>query len=888
MRFGFGFWILDFFWNSKKKLRPVHFPHSYSHTMGLDDPAACKKYIRMRLPDSFLTNEQWLKKHNEHSGKVSFLVLDFLLHIHQIAHSNKLSFDMVQSKLKKVFTDFISSFPRLNTMVVLLDEQEFTPLGKIPTQQSRSDSLTMEERSSIMEGGVLENVDASMNESIDETFKDHPDVVCGKKTAFAVFFSKYVRTRALRKDLTRMVTKTLIDLIEEKRIPYGLRIYIDGISYSTYYAPSSSFFHTEDGQDMSSTTSLSSTGSFSGTSGTQESGGTPLLKRRKSISAVGDVSAHTHMDKDYIRLCKLDVIQNEHNETVAKPVWLTKKDQDADIFGGFDGGMKRPYMGESDVKIPYYLWKIASMLDYRLKRDGEENGRTGEDTPYEVTVYISSWDSDCIPLSLMAMSGVFKMYPRLVPRKDKSPDTGVPRGGEHNSPRAVLRVLLDSRQGGSFRDMLKYREALAEGVEHPKYPKKKDQFIVFRRRFVSSHEDEYLTDIMDIGYLIYDIKSHFLVRYPLCKNPVETLCLFLMCGGTDYVRSLPGVGFSTMRSVFDAGGYLLLANAISIQCEKQDDGKLKMGISINETDVLGFYNLCVRFALPHGSMGGVSSTMTTKKKDLTKKINASKKALEELKKALHPTNSAGHTPQDMEEAIRTMEMKREFLESFLWASHYDFLTEVSTKIQEEDSEEGEEELANYLGEISGMTECEHDDWDEVDDALRSKKRENIKRTRKTLETKHKKAQNLVQKLSEDEKKWTQAQKKEVDKLIGKNTLSGKEAIAKLRTSVPDPRAMSDEEVYATRPACITDIKGLEEIKPLVRTLVWCLIYWRTAPFVCLRDTQTLRSTCLSGEDGEMSVFGYKSTYRRGNKRKKRTVAMADKVSPGKTISITLK
>jgi hypothetical protein len=857
--------------------------------MGLKDSGACKSYLRTRLPRSFLNNYSWLNEHQQHSGKVSVLVLDFLLHIHQIAHSSKLSFEMVQKKLKNVFINFIASFPRLHTMVILLDEQEYTPLGKVPTQQTRSDSLTMEERSTIIEGGVLEKVDHTVLDSIEEAFKDHPDVVANKKNAFAVFFSKYVRTRALRKDMMRLITNTLIDLVEEKRIPYGLRVYIDGISYATYYAPSSSFFHTEEGQDMSSSMSLS----LAGEEG--EGASMPMLKRRKSISAVADVHAHSHAEDKYIRLCKLDINTNEDDETVVKPVWFTKEEQDSDIFGGFDGGIRRGYMGESDVKIPYYLWKIATMMDHQLKEGLAEGVYTTDPSSspvFGMTVYISSWDSDCIPLTLFAMNGIYQAFTSLYPchpdRIEEDQDGGGTARGERRSPCAVLRVLLDGKQGGSCWDLEDFKRAAANGDhEKRRNSKKKKEYSLNYDRFVSPDEDEYLTEVIDVGFLTHDAKVYFSNFYPVSRNPVETLCTFLMCGGTDFVRSIPGVGFSTLRAVFDAGGYLLLSEAISPSCERSDTGLVR-SFRINESCLLGFYNLCIRYALSYGSMGKVSTEITSRKKTLRSKINKTKKVLDELRKSDIPADEEGHTHEQMEEAIDRMEKKREFLDYFLWKDHYVSLLEVSSKMREDDAEKAEEELANYLGEISGMDECEHEDWDNLHGALRKKKQDNVKKTRDAMKKKHKKAQDLIQKLSEDETKWTQAQSRAVTTLIGAHSLSGKEAIAKLRVNVVDPQTLSDADVYATRRASITDISGLKEVKPLVRTLVWSFIYWNMAPFFCIRDSKTLRSTRVDEGEEAPSVFGFKSGMREHNGKRKRTVLLADAVSPGKTITVCLK
>lgn len=897
--------------------------------MGLEDPQTCKSYLRVRFPGSFLNNEQWLKESFDNSEKVSFLILDFLLHIHQIAHVNKLSYEIVQTKLKGVFTHFISSFPSLKTMIVLLDEQEYTPLGKIPTQQSRSDSLTMEERSSIVEGGVLENAEQSVIESIDKTFERHPDVLSGKKNPFAVFFSKYVRTRALRKDMMRLITNSMIDLIKEKRIPQGLRLYVDGISYSTYYAPSSSFFHEEhekygkspslDGQDKHK------------------------LMKKKSISSTSSVNAHLHMDEKYINVCRLDIqYDEEEDETHVNPIWFDKEEADKEIFGGYQGGIRRPFIGESDIKIPYYLLKIAGMIESRLRKDKEEEeaSRNNEketynnysasnfSIKYDVNVFVSSWDSDCIPICLLAMNNVYQLYSNIVPydeedsgenNDDKSmelvdKDKGnMPRDVTSTS-RAIFRVLLDTKQGGSCWDLLSYKRGVSEGNDALKRSKKKSEFSLLHRRFVDVDEDQYLTDIIDISYMTKDVKDYFHVFYPLSRNPIETLCVFLMCGGTDFVRSLPGIGFGTIRYTFDAGGYLLISRAIKnscsmVPCEKEEEKKesegfLRLFLSIDESCIMGFYNLCIRFAIPHGSMGKVSGELVLRKKKLTSKMNKLKKVMKEIEEGnYNPSEKDKDLPifeslDEVEEAINLMQKKRAYLDSFLWRSHYTFVKEMSKELETENNKKAEGDLVDYFGEISGMTDGEHEDWSDLHKSLRKAKEKNIKNTRETLIKKYQETQTLIKKLPEDRNKWTESQNKKVNSLIGKNSLQGKEAIAKLRNDITDPIQMSDEEVYNTRRSCITDIKGYSDIKPIVRTLIWNNIYWKFSPFFCLRYTKYLGSitenddSLSNGKEGEIekiSFYGYKKEMIQDEKgKRKRTVVLSEKVSQAKTIRIKLK
>jgi hypothetical protein len=773
----------------------------------------------------------------------------------------------------------------MNTMIILLDEQEFTPLGKIPTQQTRSDSLTMEERSKILEGGVLENVDNNTLDSIEEAFGDHLDVLSNKKNAFAVFFSKYVRTRALRKDMMRMITKTVISLVEDKRIPKDLRIYIDGMSYSTYYAPSSSFFHTEDGQDMS----LSS-GSNGGTTDER----TPMLKRRRSISAVADIPAHSHMDDQHIRLCKLDITQGNGRETVVKPVWFTKEEQDTDIFGGYDGGNRRPYMGESDVKIPYYLWKYADMINNRLEEDTKLDTSSHGRYNYDVNIYVSSWDSDCIPLCLMAMDGIFSCFENIHSEYKNESDSSEE---EHPSCKAILRVLLDTKMGGSCWDFLSFRKNSSEGNTSVINSKKKSEYSVHLRRFVEAHEDEFLTEILDVGSMIGQIRNYFDIFYPLAEYPVDTLCLLFMCGGTDYVKSLPGVGFATIRSVFDAGGYFLLYKSIKYSFENKKDTRT-VKFEVNEQCLMGFYNLCVRYVLRLGNMGDVYKQLNAMKRSLSEELKNKKEKLDSL---VHLGISVGDEDdqgplvvESIEREINEIEMRKEYLQSFLWRSHHIALKQSSKKINENACKKNIDYLVNYLGDLSGMSDKQHEDWKTVDMVLKKKKLEKITKARKKMLDNFNLAQKLVRSLPDDKSTWSKDQLKKTTALIGKNDLPGKEIIAKLRNDVKDPRPMTNIEVHATTRASVADIRGSDELAVIVRTLVWNLMYWKLAPFVCLRDTESMRSTAVlkkeAGEEKEESVYGFKSVYKMDNtnKRRKRNIEMARDVCDGLSIAIQLK
>jgi hypothetical protein len=629
--------------------------------MGLDSPAEWKKLLRSRLPGGWLTNGQWLKKQTEHAHLVQYALLDFLLHIHQIAHINTLTYEILMSKLKSVFTHFMASFPNMHTMILLLDEEEYTPLGKVPTQKARKDSLTMEERKCIVEGGVMEEVDHSVIESIEDTFSSHPDVAASKRTAFSVFFSKYVRTRALRKDMVRMITKCLMDLFSDGKMPSSLRVYIDGMAYSSYYAPSHSFFQTEDAARNGGTGSPS-----------------PMLKRRHSVSSnVGDIQAHSHKDGEHLRVCRL--VRREEDDRV-EPVWFSVEDGDNEIFHGFSGTFDRPNMGESDIKIPYYLWKIAEMLH---SIEEEEDAKT--------SIYISSWDTDCIPISLLAMDDIHRKFPSVVDS---------------------LSVLLDTKQGGSCWDLLSTSS---------KKSSRRTEFSLSLNRNVFPHEDEFLSDIVSVGHMVPVLRDHFRVFHPgfSSGNEIEVYCLFMIVGGTDYVNSLSGIGTSAVRVVFDVGGYRLLSEAVTSRNEDNESHR-SIQMKYDESKIRAFYNLCLRYNLGVGQISKVKTAMTKEKTKLTKQIKELKTSIEAM--------TMTEMREEAEEDLREKEKERAFLNGFLWMDHHQFLIESSASIEEGD-EKAKEKLVEYIDETTGIGQKEADAWEDIFGKMIRKRRERIKKAR---------------------------------------------------------------------------------------------------------------------------------------------------------------
>lgn len=309
---------------------------------------------------------------------------------------------------------------------------------------------------------------------------------------------------------------------------------------------------------------------------------------------------------------------------------------------------------------------------------------------------------------------------------------------------------------------------------------------------------------------------------------------------------------------------------------------MSISVDIDEAGILSFFNLCIRYALGLGAMGREKSELRKIKTQMTKNVDEVKRALKAVQSIARDDDEVNDTREDLEEKLKKAEATREYIDLFIQKEHYVTLIEGS----QIEGEDGEKVLAEYLGELSGMVNGEHEEWDEIEIALRKKKENRIKNSRKKMEEKLTDTHKLIMKLPEDKSMWTSDQLKKTDKIVGKNSLSGRETIAKLRSSVLDPNGMSDEEIMETLRADVTDLGGKPHVQLIVRTLAWNFFYWKLAPFVCMRDTSTLRSTSLDSE--ETPVFGYKSVYVPGNKRRKRTVVMEKKISKPKTIALELK
>jgi hypothetical protein len=794
--------------------------------MGFGKPSAVKDMLKVRASSA------WINKEKLESGiiqrEVSTVLSDLLLDVHQFGNNPMLTYDILVKCTQNVVLRYIKAFPKLDAIVFLLDEQQFVPLGKVPTQDKRKKPLTAAERAKILDGGVISRMDSNLQETIENTYSKQASVKAGKATAFSVFFSKYIRTRELRKDLVVFIANCFMELITSGKVPETVSIYIDGMSVSMYYSsPDHLFKATEDEE------------------------GTPLVKRRRSASAVETINYHEEDDNAHLSVCKLvwttpseslmtlsldhpysslstgcsgasgaseaarRRIQKDDRKRVA-PLWLSKEDGDSEMFMGYRGLYRRPNMGEADIKISYYVRRIAETLAHQMKNAGDLSRSSEEEG---CMCYVSCWDSDVIAILLLCM----KEIPPQVSR--------------------CFDVLLDTEQGGTCREMISLQNPVSLSEERPssslgslgedistrdsflanssqnstKTPKKKrvGTFSHALGRVVWDEEDEALTNIINIKELYRSIGLYFKELHPGVDNAVETLCLMLLLTGSDYVDSLPGVGMEKLRTTFDLGGYLWLSEAIFIRSEtitspphptgEGASGVLtkRFHVDVDEDKIKAFLNLVCRYAVPLHPMEELSKTMKRQKSKLTSDANKKEKAINALKiddngDPVRLTEEEMIEIENVEKEIAELRLQRDFLGNFLQQSTYINLHKAFSGPRG-----SKENLRRYIHETLGISHEDCNDWNAVEKGFEKARKDRVVKKRKALEK------------------------------------SAKTPEAKAKIHV-----MSDVEILGmSKKRDLTDIRKGTELDAVIRRVGWNVVYWTYSPFVCLRDTKHLNSMC---------------------------------------------
>lgn len=184
----------------------------------------------------------------------------------------------------------------------------------------------------------------------------------------------------------------------------------------------------------------------------------------------------------------------------------------------------RPLRGEADIKIVAWLREHVPLLEAQAAVAADR----GEDPP---ALWVDCVDTDLIPILL------------LWARELIDPATG----------RMRFRLLLDctSRKSakGKEKNLSDEEKALLQ-----QYP-------------ALDHEWVPSVEVYDITELWRQLHTTFQRVFPGIAFPVETFCLLLMMGGTDFVEKPRDLGMGTLWKAFCAGGYALLSRAVVIPSE---------------------------------------------------------------------------------------------------------------------------------------------------------------------------------------------------------------------------------------------------------------------------------------------------------------------------------
>jgi hypothetical protein len=695
----------------------------------------------------------------------------------------------------------------------------------------------------------------------------------------------------------------------------GISVYIDGISYSSYYAPSKEFFHDEqksmydDSEDKKNTNEIWD------------------KIKDISISKIETENHHSCLDKEYLSVCKIDYVydtddddNNNNNNDIQKsgvlrPRWLIKSIGDAEIFDFIEENFERPYIGESDMKIPYYLNKIGYMSAMKAKKQKEKGKAKVFPQSSSLllqqssNVYVSSWDTDCIPICLMCLYDLYEQYPILI-GNDEDEDDEEEDEDEIKSSTIPFRVFLDTKATGSVWDLLSFKKkdigsesssfspspsslspspspSSSNKGDHTTYPlgrgKRVQEFSLRLDKFVDPDDDEYLTEIIDLPVMIQSIDNYFFKLHPFVKNPVETLCIFFLATGSDYVDGLPGVGFPVLRSVFDIGGYILLSRAVNSEYEyyyysesgkgegeKKKRKKRKIRIKINEKFIIAFFNLCLRYSLRLGSAGIANGKLKNIKLEKTREITQLQSELKQIETQINTTKNhlmkdkarrmynAEYDDDDDDDKVllrlfneknkrlQILRKEREYLEHYIWKEHYEKIMEYSNDVERDDDDDDENDndcytdgtkLQEYIGDISGMGKSEHFKWSDIIECLIRKRKTYIEGMRKRAVAFYQKNLNNIR-TSEDLKNIKKANARNCS---FKNLLNMSSESKSGGIILKDPRSLSDDKMLSLSRSSINHINGLSSIRCIARRMAFNFFYWKLAFVLCPRKTNNLNS-----------------------------------------------
>jgi hypothetical protein len=197
---------------------------------------------------------------------------------------------------------------------------------------------------------------------------------------------------------------------------------------------------------------------------------------------------------------------------------------------GADGARRmsqdqRPLLGEADIKIVSWLNQVVQMLDTSTK------GIVERDDSKKLAIWVDCVDTDLIPILL------------LWTRELIDPVTGTMK----------YRLFLDCTSSSSAK---KAEKNLTDEEKElmKKYP-------------TLDHKWSQSVEVYDIPMLWRRINTTFFRIFPGISFPVETFCVLLMMGGTDFVEKPRDLAMGGLWRAFCVGGYSILARAVIIPSE---------------------------------------------------------------------------------------------------------------------------------------------------------------------------------------------------------------------------------------------------------------------------------------------------------------------------------
>ena len=167
--------------------------------------------------------------------------------------------------------------------------------------------------------------------------------------------------------------------------------------------------------------------------------------------------------------------------------------------------------------------------------------------------------------------------------------------------------------------------------------------------------------VVDMVALWKAIHLKMVRKFSIQSRPVETLCLFMILCGTDFVKKPARLGIMSLWGAFEKGGYVLLARCFqgdNIVGNANWEGRagLARWIRVNETAIVHFYRYAYTYFKDKKSLSSVSLLVGSHqeaKQDLLQKSLSFKDIAERYAPKKPRTQRAGPTAPKitLEEAV---------------------------------------------------------------------------------------------------------------------------------------------------------------------------------------------------------------------------------------------